>query len=137
VVADVGTAGDPADRVTLDESVSMAHLVVLERLSPAERTSFLLHDVFGLPFAEIADVVGRSPAAVRQLGMATVNGAPGLVVVDADGVLSVISFAVDGGRITAIDAVRNPDKLGASGSRADGPDPAGAARQVCSPARIG
>ena len=52
-------AGDPADRVTLDESVSMALLVVLERLTPAERTSFLLHDVFGLPFAEIAGVVGR------------------------------------------------------------------------------
>jgi len=43
--------------------------------------------------------------------MATVNGAPGLVVVDADGVLSVIWFTVDGGRITAIDVVRNPDKL--------------------------
>jgi len=55
---------DPAGRVTLDESVSMALLVVLERLTPAERTSFLLHDVFGLSFAEIADGVGRSPAAV-------------------------------------------------------------------------
>jgi len=190
-------AGDPADWVTLDESVSMALLVVLERLTPAERTSFLLHDVFGLPFAEIAGVVGRSPAAVRQLAararqhvadgrprfppthaeqrelvaafaaacaegdlerlvtmldpdvvwrgdgggkvasrpgaqgaervaaallaltqrpprqiaMATVNGAPGLVLRDADGVLSVISFTVDGGRIAAIDVVRNPDKL--------------------------
>lgn len=60
-------AEDPADRVTLDESVSMALLVVLERLSAAERSSFLLHDVFGLSFDEVADVVGRSPAAVRQL----------------------------------------------------------------------
>ncbi|MFI6982978.1 RNA polymerase sigma factor SigJ [Embleya sp. NPDC050154] len=58
---------DPADRVTLDESVSMALLVVLEQLSPAQRTAFLLHDVFGLPFDDIADVVGRTPAAVRQL----------------------------------------------------------------------
>ena len=58
---------DPAQRVTLDESVSMALLVVLERLSPAERTAFLLHDVFGLAFEEVADVVGRTPAAVRQL----------------------------------------------------------------------
>lgn len=58
---------DPADRVTLDESVSMALLVVLERLSPAERTAFVLHDVFSVPFPEIAEVVGRSPAAVRQL----------------------------------------------------------------------
>lgn len=60
-------AADPADRVTLDESVSMALLVVLERLSPPERTAFVLHDVFGVPFPEIADVVGRTPAAVRQL----------------------------------------------------------------------
>jgi RNA polymerase sigma-70 factor, ECF subfamily len=52
------------------------------------------------------------PASPRRLGMTTVNGAPGLVVVDADGVLSVISFTVDGGRTTAIDVVRNPDKLG-------------------------
>jgi RNA polymerase sigma-70 factor, ECF subfamily len=58
---------DPADRVTLDESVTTALLVVLEQLSPAERTAFVLHDVFGLPFDAIADVVGRAPAAVRQL----------------------------------------------------------------------
>ena len=58
---------EPADRVTLDESVSMALLVVLEQLSPAERTSFLLHDVFGMSFTEVATVVGRSPPAVRQL----------------------------------------------------------------------
>jgi RNA polymerase sigma-70 factor (ECF subfamily) len=45
----------------------MALLVVLERLTPAERTSFLPHDVFGMSFAEVAGVVGRSPAAVRQL----------------------------------------------------------------------
>ncbi|XVQ14640.1 RNA polymerase sigma factor SigJ [Spirillospora sp. CA-255316] len=62
-----GEPRDPADRVTLDESVSMALLVVLEHLSPAQRTAFLLHDVFGLPFDEVARVVGRSPAAVRQL----------------------------------------------------------------------
>jgi RNA polymerase sigma-70 factor, ECF subfamily len=58
---------DPADRVTLDESVSMALLVVLESLSPAERTAFVLHDVFAVPFDEVAATVGRSPAAVRQL----------------------------------------------------------------------
>jgi RNA polymerase sigma-70 factor (ECF subfamily) len=58
---------DPADRVTLDESVTTALLVVLEQLSPAERTAFVLHDVFGLPFEAVADVVGRAPAAVRQL----------------------------------------------------------------------
>ena len=58
---------DPADRVTLDESVSMALLVVLESLTPAERTAFVLHDVFGLEFDAVAETVGRTPAACRQL----------------------------------------------------------------------
>lgn len=60
-------APDPAERVTLDESMSLAMLVVLESLSPAERTAFVLHDVFGLTFAEVGEAVGRSPAACRQL----------------------------------------------------------------------
>jgi RNA polymerase sigma-70 factor, ECF subfamily len=62
-----GAAIDPADRVTLDESVNMAFLVVLESMTPAERVAFILHDVFGYPFAEVAEIVGRSPAACRQL----------------------------------------------------------------------
>jgi RNA polymerase sigma factor (sigma-70 family) len=62
-----GAAADPADRVTLDESVSMAFLVVLESMTPAERVAFILHDVFRYPFADIAQVVGRTPAACRQL----------------------------------------------------------------------
>jgi len=197
LVTDPRTA-DPADQVTLDEHVSMALLVVLERLSPAERTAFVLHDVFELEFSEIAAVVGRTPEAVRQLAsrarkhvragqprfpptateqaqivtafagacangdlgqlttlldpgvawradgggkvraapvlahgaqdvarlllglarrgpaqvrMVLVNGAPGLLVRDADQVLSVIALTVDAGRITAIDIIRDPDKL--------------------------
>lgn len=62
-----GVTADPADRVTLDESVSMAFLVVLDSMTPAERVAFVLHDVFGYPFTEIAGVTGRSPAACRQL----------------------------------------------------------------------
>jgi RNA polymerase sigma-70 factor, ECF subfamily len=58
---------DPADRVTLDESVSMAFLVVLESMTPAERVALILHDVFRYPFAEVAEIVGRTPAACRQL----------------------------------------------------------------------
>jgi RNA polymerase sigma-70 factor (ECF subfamily) len=58
---------DPADRVTLDESVSYALLALLEQLSPAERTAFVLHDIFEVPFGEVAEIVGRSPDAVRQL----------------------------------------------------------------------
>ena len=62
-----GTTTDPADRVTLDESVSMAFLVVLESMTPAERVALILHDVFGYPFAEVAQITGRTPAACRQL----------------------------------------------------------------------
>jgi RNA polymerase sigma factor (sigma-70 family) len=58
---------DPADRVTLDESINMAFLVVLESMTPAERVAFILHDVFGYTFAEVAEIVGRTPAACRQL----------------------------------------------------------------------
>ncbi|MEO3764675.1 RNA polymerase sigma factor SigJ [Streptomyces sp. B8F3] len=62
-----GSHMDPADMITLDESVSMAFLVVLESMTPAERVAFVLHDVFRYPFAEVAAIVGRSSAACRQL----------------------------------------------------------------------
>ena len=58
---------DPLERVGLDESVSTALLVVLETLTPAERVAYVLHEVFAVPWAEVADIVGRSPAACRQL----------------------------------------------------------------------
>jgi RNA polymerase sigma-70 factor (ECF subfamily) len=60
-------AVDPAEMVTLDESVRLALLIVLERMSPAERVVFVLHDVFEFPFERVAPMVGRSPAACRQL----------------------------------------------------------------------
>ena len=62
-----GTTADPADRVTLDESITMAFLVVLESMTPAQRVALILHDVFRYPFAEVAGIVGRTPAACRQL----------------------------------------------------------------------
>jgi hypothetical protein len=62
-----GAIADPADRVALDESVSMAFLVVLESMTPAERVAFIRPDVFRHPFAEVAEIVGRSQAACRQL----------------------------------------------------------------------
>jgi RNA polymerase sigma factor (sigma-70 family) len=62
-----GAATDAADRVLRGESVSMAMLVVLESLSPLERAVFVLHEVFGYAHTEIAEVIDRSPAAVRQL----------------------------------------------------------------------
>src|SRR6476620_2409514 len=93
-----GATADPADRITLDASVNMAFLVVLESMTPAERVAFILHDVFGYPFAEVAQITGRTPAACRQLASSgrrriraahtpaltilerTVNGQPGLIV---------------------------------------------------------
>ena len=60
-------AADPADRVTLDDQVQLALAVVLDRLSPAERTAFVLHDIFGFPYAAVGETVGRSTAACRQL----------------------------------------------------------------------
>ncbi|WP_230084489.1 RNA polymerase sigma factor SigJ [Nocardioides marmotae] len=64
---DGATPVDPADQITLDESVHMAFLVLLDTMTPAERVAFVLHDVFRYPFPEIAVIVGRSPAATRQL----------------------------------------------------------------------
>lgn len=62
-----GEAIRPDDEAMLADSIGVAMLVVLERLSPAERLAFVLHDMFALPFEEIATITGRSPAAVRQL----------------------------------------------------------------------
>ena len=58
---------DPADRVTFDDSVRLALLVVLQRLTPAERVVFVLHDIFGMPFDTVAQTVGRTAQACRQL----------------------------------------------------------------------
>ncbi|HKA05164.1 MAG TPA: RNA polymerase sigma factor SigJ [Acidimicrobiales bacterium] len=58
---------DLADRVTLDDQLSLALLTVLETLSPAERAVYVLHEAFGVPLHEVADIVGRTPEACRQL----------------------------------------------------------------------
>jgi RNA polymerase sigma-70 factor, ECF subfamily len=62
-------AMDPADRVTLDEQISLALLTVLETLSPAERAVYVLHEAFAVPLSEVAEIVGRTPQAVRQLAV--------------------------------------------------------------------
>jgi RNA polymerase sigma-70 factor (ECF subfamily) len=67
LVAALPAREDPAEAVTLHETVSFAVMVLLETLTPAERTSWALRELFGLPYDEIAGIVGRSPAAVRQL----------------------------------------------------------------------
>jgi RNA polymerase sigma-70 factor (ECF subfamily) len=58
---------DPADRITLDESVNIAFLVMLEAMTPPQRVAFILHDVYRYSFDEVAGIVGRTPAACRQL----------------------------------------------------------------------
>jgi RNA polymerase sigma-70 factor (ECF subfamily) len=61
------TEDNPAEEAELSDTVGLAMLVVLENLSPAERISFVLHDMFGVPFSEIAEIADRSPDAARQL----------------------------------------------------------------------
>src|SRR3954453_10308670 len=62
-----GDGVDPEQEALLGDSVGLAMLVVLDSLTPAERVAFVLHDVFAVPFDEIAPIVGRTPAAARQL----------------------------------------------------------------------
>ncbi|KUL51640.1 siderophore-interacting protein [Streptomyces sp. NRRL F-4489] len=122
---------DPEDRVTLDESVGMALLTVLERLTPAERTAFVLYDVFAVPFPEIAEAVGRTPDAVRQLASRARRRvraeAPRRTVDRAEHRRTVEAFlaAVTGGDFAALLAVLDPDVVW----RSDGGGKVSAARR--------
>ena len=107
-------AADPLDRITLDESVSMALLVVLESLTPAERVAFVLHEVFGVPFAEIADIVGRSPEATRQLASSARRHIRDLRARPTDAseharVVTAFRLACESGDLGALVAVLDPD----------------------------
>jgi RNA polymerase sigma-70 factor (ECF subfamily) len=77
--------GGPEDEAVLADSVGLALLVVLETLTPAERLAFVLHDMFAVPFEDIAEIVGRSPTAARQLASRArrrVRGAPPVAYAD-------------------------------------------------------
>jgi RNA polymerase sigma-70 factor (ECF subfamily) len=105
---------DPIDRVTLDESVSTALLVVLEAMTPAERVAFVLHDVFAMPFDEIATIVGRNPAACRQLATSArrrVHKSTSRRVPRAehDHVVHAFSAAARNGDLAGLIAVLDPD----------------------------
>ncbi|MFD9669082.1 RNA polymerase sigma factor SigJ [Rhodococcus sp. NPDC059968] len=108
------TQDDPADRVTLDETVSFALLVVMETLSPAQRTAWVLHDLFAMPFDDVAAVVGRTPAAVRQLAArARKHVAAGIPRVDVDrsshlAVVDAFNNAMTSGDIDALLAILDP-----------------------------
>jgi RNA polymerase sigma-70 factor, ECF subfamily len=106
---------DPADRITLDDSVSFALMVVLETLSPAERIAWVLHDLFAMEFTEVARVVGRTPAAVRQLAVRArrhvAAGTPRMTVDHAthDAVVTAFRRAAEDGDLPALVSVLDPD----------------------------
>jgi RNA polymerase sigma factor (sigma-70 family) len=105
---------DPADRVTLDESVSMAFLVMLESMTPAERVAFILHDVFRYSFAEIAEITGRTPAASRQLASSArhrvpVSGDPPTPAPRYADVVRDFKRAWEAGDIRALVGLLDPD----------------------------
>jgi RNA polymerase sigma factor (sigma-70 family) len=114
-------ASDPLDRVTLDDSISTALLVVLESMTPAERVTFVLHDVFAVPFAEIAEIVGRSAAACRQLATSarrrvTESRRRAVSHREHDEVVRSFAAAVRSGDLAALISVLDPDVV----LRADG-----------------
>ncbi|MBX7434207.1 sigma-70 family RNA polymerase sigma factor [Mycobacterium sp. Y57] len=123
------SAPDPADRVTLDDTVRIALLAVLHTLSPAERVAFVLHDVFGLTFEAIGEIVGRSPAATRKLASrarTAIRDDPeprfDVTTAQARSVAERFAAACAGGDIADLAAVLAPDVVGEfdSGGRVAG-----------------
>jgi RNA polymerase sigma-70 factor (ECF subfamily) len=106
---------NPEDEAILADSVGLALLVVLETLAPAERLAFVLHDVFAVPFDEIAPIVGRSPTASRQLASRARRRVQGAATIpDADfthqrAVVDAFLTASRGGDFNALLALLDPD----------------------------
>jgi RNA polymerase sigma factor (sigma-70 family) len=105
---------DPEDEVELVDSVGLALLVVLETLAPAERLAFVLHDMFAVPFDEIARIVDRAPAAARQLASRARRRVQGAAIPDVDlarqrKVVDAFFAAARGGDFEALVAVLDPD----------------------------
>ena len=105
---------DPEHEALLGDSVGLALLVVLDTLSPAERVAFVLHDVFAVPFDEIAPIVGRSPEAARQLASRARRRVQGAPVPDPDlgrqrAVVDAFLAASRNGDFEALVAVLDPD----------------------------
>ncbi|MFC4128481.1 RNA polymerase sigma factor SigJ [Nocardia rhizosphaerae] len=131
----IGPAGptnrptDPADAVTLDESVSLALLRAMESLAPAERVALILHDVFGLDYTEIGSIVGRTPQACRQLASVArrrVRDRPRFQPDDEERARAVLAFtaACTTGDLGALVEVLAPDIV----VRSDGGGATGIAR---------
>jgi RNA polymerase sigma factor (sigma-70 family) len=118
---------DPEQEALLADSVGLALLVVLETLSPPQRLAFVLHDMFAVPFDEIGPIVGRSPAAARQLASRARRRVQGAPVPDADlarqrEVADSFLAAARDGDFGGLLAVLDPDVV----LRAQGPGAAGA-----------
>jgi hypothetical protein len=117
---------DPEQEALLGDSVGLAMLVVLDSLTPAERVAFVLHDVFAVPFDEIAPIVGRTPTATRQLASRArrrVQGAP-VPDVDLDGQWAVVDAflaAARGGDFERLLAVLDPEVVLRSDGGAERP----------------
>ncbi|MGW1375758.1 RNA polymerase sigma factor SigJ [Streptomyces sp. NPDC002446] len=107
-------SADPEHEAMLADSVGLALLVVLESLSPAERLAFVLHDMFAMPFDEIAPIVDRTPAATRQLASRARRRVQGSPAPDTDldrqrEVVDAFLAASRGGDFDALLAVLDPD----------------------------
>ncbi|WP_204079542.1 sigma-70 family RNA polymerase sigma factor [Mycobacterium riyadhense] len=105
---------DPEDEALLADSIGLALLVVLDTLSPAERVAFVLHDMFAVPFEEIAQIVDRSPSAARQLASRARRRVRGAPVPDADlklqrEVVDAFLAAAREGDFEALVATLDPD----------------------------
>ncbi|MDH6293112.1 sigma-70 family RNA polymerase sigma factor [Rhodococcus sp. NM-2] len=124
--------GDPEQEAVLADSVGLALLVVLGTLAPAERLAFVLHDMFAVPFEDIAPIVERTPAAARQLASRARRRLQGAPVPDTDpvrqrAVVDAFLAAARSGDFDALVAVLDPDVV----LRADtGALPAGASTMV-------
>jgi RNA polymerase sigma-70 factor (ECF subfamily) len=106
--------GDPEHEALLADSVGLALLVVLDRLTPAERLAFVMHDMFAVSFEEIGAVVGRSPAAARQLASRARRRVQGAGKPDADlagqrQVIDAFLTALRAGDLDGLLAVLDPD----------------------------
>jgi RNA polymerase sigma factor (sigma-70 family) len=105
---------DPEQEALLGDSIGLAMLVVLDSLTPAERVAFVLHDVFAVPFDEIAPIVGRTPAAARQLASRARRRVQGAPVPDSDldgqwEVVNAFLAAARAGDFERLIAVLDPD----------------------------
>jgi RNA polymerase sigma-70 factor, ECF subfamily len=112
----VSREGNPQDEVGLADSLGLALLVVLDTLTPAERLAFVLHDMFALPFEEIAPIVGRSSTAARKLASRARTRVQGAAMPDKDTVrqrkvVDAFLAAAQTGNLEALIAVLDPNVL--------------------------